>query len=141
MIDTEDLVQDALAKTLLHIDNFNPRHEGALQAYLRQGVLNRIRDEIRAAERRPVAVEIRDHQPDSGTSPLEDLIGRRAIERYETALQQLRSWDREAIVARLEMGFSYDEVAQALGKKSANAARMAVTRALVRLAEVMGPEA
>jgi len=40
-------------------------------------------------------------------------------------------------VSRVEFGMSYEEVAEVLGKPSANAARMAVVRALVRLAEEM----
>jgi RNA polymerase sigma-70 factor (ECF subfamily) len=137
MIDTDDLVQDALMKSLHHIESFQPRHDGALQAYLRQALRNRMLDEIRSTQRRPVAVEIQDNLADPGSSPLEDIIGRQAMARYEAALQALRAEDREAIIARLEMGCSYEDVAQALGKNSANAARMAVTRALVRLAEVM----
>jgi DNA-directed RNA polymerase specialized sigma24 family protein len=38
---------------------------------------------------------------------------------------------------RVEMGFTYAEIAEALGGPSANAARMLVTRALVRMAEAM----
>jgi RNA polymerase sigma-70 factor (ECF subfamily) len=140
MLDTDDLVQDAFMKSLPHLESFQPRHDGALQAYLRQAVYNRMLDEILRAQRRPTAVEVQDDLPDPGSSPLEILIGRQAMERYETALQQLHAEDREAVIARLEMGCSYEEVAQALGKNSANAARMAVTRALVRLAEVMGHE-
>ena len=49
--DTEDLVQETLAQTLRHVDDFEPRHEGALRAYLRQAVLNRIRDEVRRVSR------------------------------------------------------------------------------------------
>ena len=40
--DTEDLVQETLAQTLRHIKDFEPRHEGALQAYLRQALINRV---------------------------------------------------------------------------------------------------
>jgi DNA-directed RNA polymerase specialized sigma24 family protein len=41
------------------------------------------------------------------------------VERYERALQQLSEADREAIVGRLELGYSYEELAEALGKPSA----------------------
>ncbi len=50
--DTEDLVQDTVVRTLRHIDGFHAQREGALQAYLRQAVMNRIRDELRRASRR-----------------------------------------------------------------------------------------
>src|SRR5438034_8500227 len=51
--DTDDLVQDTLLQTFKRIEAFDPRHVGALQAYLRQAVLNRIRDELRRKARRP----------------------------------------------------------------------------------------
>jgi DNA-directed RNA polymerase specialized sigma24 family protein len=65
-------------------------------------------------------------------------VGQEAIERYEAALQRLRAEDREAIIARVELGMPHEELARLLGKPSANAARMAVERALVRLAAEMG---
>ena len=65
------------------------------------------------------------------------MIGRETLEHYETALQRLRPEEREAIVARAEMGYSYEELAQVLGKPTADAARMAAQRALVHLAEEM----
>ena len=44
------------------------------------------------------------------------MIGRETLEHYEAALQRLRPEEREAIVARVEMGYSYEELAQVLGK-------------------------
>jgi RNA polymerase sigma-70 factor (ECF subfamily) len=68
------------------------------------------------------------------------MIGVEAVERYEAALKRLRDQEREAIVARIEMGLSYDEVAAALKRPSADAARMLVGRALLRLAKEMRRE-
>ena len=59
------------------------------------------------------------------------------IERYEAAREKLDPEDQRAINLRCEWGMNYDEVAQALGKPSANAARVAIHRALVRLAKEM----
>jgi DNA-directed RNA polymerase specialized sigma24 family protein len=59
------------------------------------------------------------------------------IERYEAARGKLDPEDQRAINLRCEWGMNYDEVAQALGKPSANAARVAIHRALVRLAKEM----
>jgi RNA polymerase sigma-70 factor (ECF subfamily) len=70
-------------------------------------------------------------------SPLEAALGVQALERYESALEQLRPQDREMVVARIEMGFSYAEIAVMLGRPSPDAARVAITRALVRLAEIL----
>ncbi len=132
--DTDDLVQDTVVKTLRHIDGFQPQREGALQAYLRQAIMNRIRDEFRRAKRRSPPEELADEVPSPLASPLDEAIGKEATERYEAALAELRDEEREAIVARLELQCSYDEMAVMLGKPSPNAARVAVRRAVMRLA-------
>jgi len=133
--DTEDLVQETLLQTFKRIGDFEPRRVGALQAYLRQAVLNRIREELRRKGRRPPATDLGDIEADSAESPLEQAIGREAVERYEKALARLEPEEREAIIARVEMGYTYEELAEALGKPTPDAARKAAQRALVRLAE------
>lgn len=135
--DTDDLVQETLVQSLKHLGTFQPRHEGALQAYLRQALVNRVRDEIRRTVRRGIATEIDTRHPDAGASPLEEAIGAEALDRYEAALQCLRPDEREVVVARVELGLSYQQIAASHDKPSADAARMAVSRALVRLAEEM----
>jgi RNA polymerase sigma-70 factor (ECF subfamily) len=131
--DTDDLVQDALLQTFKRLDDFDARGTGALYAYLRQAVLNRVRDELRRKARRPPADAPADREADPGPSPLEQAIGSQALERYERALARLRPEEQETLVARLEMGCTYQEVAESLGKPSAEAARKAAQRALVRL--------
>ncbi len=137
LADTDDLVQDTLLQTFKRIEDFEPRRVGALQAYLRQAVLNRVRDELRRKGRQPDAVELDGLELADAQSPLEEAIGREAVESYERALQRLRPEEREAIIVRIEMGYSYDEMAQALGRPTPEAARKAAQRALVRLAEEM----
>jgi RNA polymerase sigma-70 factor (ECF subfamily) len=140
LAETQDLVQDAVIRALPHLKTFEAQHPGALQAYLRQAIANHIRDEIRRVRARPQPVELRDSQPDLAPSPLEQVIGREGLEAYEAALQRLQPTDREAIVARLELQQSYEEVAIALGKPSADAARMAVARAVKRLILAMAAQ-
>jgi RNA polymerase sigma-70 factor, ECF subfamily len=135
--DTDDLVQDTLLRTFKHLDCFDPRGVGALQAYLRQAIVNRVRDELRRKGRRPDLASLDGLELTSDASPYEEVIGRETLEQYEAALQRLRPEEREAIVARVEMRYSYEELAQVLGKPTADAARMAAQRALVRLAEEM----
>ncbi len=137
VMDTDDLVQDTLLHTIQHVRDFEPRRDGALQAYLRQALKNRIRDAIRRYQRRGSPVTIDTKQPDVRPSPLEETIGQEALERYEAALARLDESEREAIVARVELRQSWEEVALVLDKPSADAARKAVTRALRRLAEEM----
>jgi RNA polymerase sigma factor (sigma-70 family) len=136
-LDTHDLVQETLTQVIRHIQTFEPRHDAAFQAYLRQALLNRVRDEIRRVQRRPAGDPLDSGRPSSDPSPLEEAIGQEALERYEAALQRLKPEDREAIIMRIEMGCSLGELAEALGKPSTAAAHMAVSRALVRLSAEM----
>ena len=136
--DTHDIVQDALLQTFRNLDGFDYRGEGALHAYLRQAVINRIREELRRRGRRGERESLDPKMEDEGPSPLEAAIGRETLDRYEEALARLASEDREAIIARVELGLSHREIAEALGKPSEDAARMAVARALVRLVKEMG---
>src|SRR2546430_1717728 len=124
-LDTYDLVQDTLMAVVQKLGTFEPRHDGAFQAFLRTALLNKVRDQIRAAQRRPVDVLATDH-PADGPSPIEEAIGTETLERYEAALQRLRPVDREAIIARIELGQDYAQVAQALGKPSIAATHVAV---------------
>ena len=137
--DTEDLVQETIISALRHIDHIEIRGEGALQAYLRRAVLNRIRDELRRHGRRGLAETLDENLRAKEDSPLEIAIGNEALERYEAALSRLSAGDREAVIARIELGQTYAEIASALGKPSTEAARMAVNRALARLARLMTP--
>ena len=136
-LDTHDLVQETLTHAARRIQSFEPRHKAAFQSYLREALLNRIRDQIRRAARRPPADPLDSGRPSAETSPLENAIGQQALERYEAALQRLRPVDRDAIILRVELGCPLAEVAEALNKPSAAAAHVAVSRALVRLAKEM----
>jgi len=137
VVDTDDLVQDTVINTLKHIDVFEYRADAALQAYLRQAVMNRIRNEIRRATRHPAPETLDTAAPDAGVSPLEELIGKQTVEAYDEALAALEPQEREAIIGRVELGLSYDELARAMGRPSADAARMAVGRALLKLAKLL----
>jgi RNA polymerase sigma factor (sigma-70 family) len=132
-LDTSDLVQDAALHLIKRLDVFEPRHVGAMQAYLRQSVINRIRDEVRRIGRRPPPLELPEDQPSDRTSPLETAIQAEAYERYREALKALKSRDRELIVARVEIQWSLAEIAHRFGMRTVDATRMAVTRAIRRL--------
>ena len=140
LVDTDDMIQETLIKTLRNVGSFVPRHDGALGAYLRQALNNRIRDEIRRVQARPLREPLRDEHHDVAASPLAQALGGEALRRYEQALERLADEERELVLARIEMGLTYDEVAHAMNKPTADAARMAVGRALVRLASLMDQE-
>ena len=140
LVDTHDLVQDVLVQTFKRLDLFEVRGEGALHAYLRQALLNRVRDHLRRARRRPAPEPLDHDTPDSAPSPLESYVGRELLRRYDQALARLSSQDRELIVSAVELQLAFEEIARITGRASAEAARKATRRALVRLAEEMGPD-
>jgi RNA polymerase sigma-70 factor (ECF subfamily) len=135
--DTHDLVQVTLLKALDHVDRFEPRREGAFLAYLRTILLNEVRGEMRRVARRPSREPLSDDLAERTPSPLEQAIGSAAMEAYEKALNTLTAEEREGVILRIEMGFTHQQVAEALGKSSSDAARMLVARAMVRLTESM----
>ena len=116
LLDTDDVVQDTLLNTFRRLEHFQPRHDGALLAYLREAVANRIRNELR---RRGPAVDASvelDGLASALPSPLESVVSRHAIQRYEAALAQLDDNDCAAIIGRFEMGYSYDALARAMDR-------------------------
>jgi RNA polymerase sigma factor (sigma-70 family) len=140
LAETEDLVQETVVNVLAHLNDFEPKHEASLTVYLREALANRIRNEIRRATRHPPAdglenaVDARSTAP----SPLESAVSREALGRYEAVLHTLSPEDREAIVGRLELHYSYQELSDAWGTPSADSARKRVERAVKRLAMAMG---
>jgi RNA polymerase sigma-70 factor, ECF subfamily len=138
--DTEDVVQDAIVNTLRRQPTFTHRTVEGLRAYLRTAVVNRIRDLIRGSQRRGTAVAVSEELAGGDASPLEQAILRERLDEFLAALQRLRPADRQAIVWRVELGYSIEEIARRLGK-SEPAAAMTVSRAVARLAAEMGTKA
>jgi RNA polymerase sigma factor (sigma-70 family) len=140
LAETQDLVQDTLIRAFRKIGEVEVRGEGALQAYLRQALLNTLRTELRRVRRRPAGTELETGVPSGEPSPLEQAVSGETIERYERALSTLRPADRELVIAHIEFGFSHRELASAFDRPTPNAARMALQRALLQLANEMRPE-
>lgn len=140
LLDTSDLVQETLLKVLQGLDRIEVRGPGAFQAFVRQAVLNRIRDELRWAKLRPGPEGVPETIADHASTPLENAIGADVLDRYERALAALTDEERELLHLRIELDFDYDAIAGMTGRPSRDAARMAVQRALARLADRMGHE-
>jgi RNA polymerase sigma-70 factor (ECF subfamily) len=136
-VDTGDLVQETLLHTIRNLTSFEPRREGALLCYLRRTLVNRVRHQFRYAARHPSANELTDSYVSGDESPLEFTIGREDHRRYRDGLTRLRASDRDAIVGRIELGYTYEQLALTLRKPSPEAARLAVRRALLRLGDEM----
>jgi RNA polymerase sigma factor (sigma-70 family) len=139
-LQTEDLVQDTLTHVLGHLTAFNPRHEGAFQGYVRTALKNRIRDVARWQKRRGPRDVLDSQMLGDEASPLDIAIGLETIDRYDLALERLRPEDRDLIIARIEMGLSNEEMRVMFEKPSAAAVHMALSRALIKLAEEMAHE-
>lgn len=132
--DTDDLIQDVLLQTWKRIDAFEPRGSGALRAYLRSAVVNRVRDELRRQPRHPVAIHaVEGVLRAPGPSPLDQAVSAESIGRYDRALDRLRPTERACLIGRLEFGLTFEELAEWLEKPSVEAARKATQRALMRL--------
>jgi RNA polymerase sigma-70 factor (ECF subfamily) len=132
--DTEDLVQDVLLRAFRRIDSFENRGEGAFLAYLRQILLNAIKDEARRVGRGPRVIPLDDNLPDRAPSAVERAIGADRLRRFEDALATLPEAQQQAVILRVEFGYSHAQIAEALGKPSMDAARVMVSRALAELA-------
>ena len=137
LFDTDDLVQVTMIRALDHLESFESRGPGSFHAYMRNAILNQIRDQGRRAARAPDRAGLPEDLAGRGASPLEQAIGREALERYEEALERLSPDQREVVMLRLELGFTYEQIATAVGSPTANAARMQATRAVARLAGFM----
>ena len=138
--DTEDLVQDAVLHALQQLPRLRLERQGGLHAYLKTSILNRIRNELRATSRRPPRDELDADLPGAQPSPLDLAITNERTDRYERALARLPQSERDAIIARVEFGLSPVELMAALGKPSVDAARMAVTRAILHLTRILAEE-
>lgn len=137
MLDTEDIVQETVVKTLRNLDAMEVRDDGALQAYLRQALRHRLTDAYRQSKRFEEDTGLASDIQTADASPLEATIGSEAVERYERALRSLQESDRTAVILRVELCYGYDDIADMLGKSSAASARVAVSRALARLSRAM----
>lgn len=138
-MDTADLVQESMLQTFRRLDTFEVRRRSALRAYLQQAIQNRIRDELRHVSRAP-ASELEDDYADASPSPLDAVLKDETDRRYKNALARLRPEDRELIVGRFELEYSFEQLALATRRRSPAAARVALSRAISRLVDEMGRE-
>lgn len=138
LLDTSDLVQETLIRSVESIGSIEAKEPGAFEGYLRRAVLNRIRDQIRWARRRAGTELTSETLADPAPSPLEEAIGADVVRRYEDALALLSEEQRQLLHLRIELDLGYDEIAAVVGGPSVDATRMAIQRALHKLAYTMG---
>lgn len=139
-LQTYDLVQETLKSAFEHLPEFSPRHEGAFQGFVRTILRNRLNDILRQFQRRGAPEQLDAGLPGGESSPFELAAFAETLGRYDAALDRLRPEDKELIIARVELCLSHAEIAEQFGKPTAGAANMAVSRALVRLAQEMADD-
>jgi len=140
--DTDDVVQDALVRTVRRLPHFVYRNPGALLAYLRRVVLNRIIDERRKCARQGVWMVPPDDSPEQAPegqapTPLERVLGKEEMRRYQAALRRLKRRDRQLIMLRVEQRLTYAQIGTQLRLPSPDAARIASLRATRRFASAL----
>jgi RNA polymerase sigma-70 factor (ECF subfamily) len=135
LVETADLVQMTLLRALNRLDRFESRGEGAFLGYLRHILLNVVRDEIRRSAGRGPHVQLDETLASPYSSVVEQVIGLEQMERYQRGLEMLTEEQQQAVLLRVEFGYTYAQIAEALAKPSPDAARMTVARALAELAE------
>jgi RNA polymerase sigma factor (sigma-70 family) len=140
LLATEDIAQEVIARSLQRLGGFKSQERGSFLAYLKTAFMNRMRNEIRNAARRPKREEVQENIPDPAPSPIEQYLSREAEERYNAALKLLSADEQEMVIGRLELQMTYQELAIHTGKASPDAARMAVNRAIRKLATVLEDE-
>lgn len=138
LLDTGDLVQETLIRAVENMGSIEANGPAAFEAYVRQTVLNRIGDQIRWARRRAGSEPASESLVDQAPSPLEEAIGADVVRRYEGAMALLSEEERRLLHMRIELDLGYDEIAAMMGRSSADATRMAIQRALHKLAYTMG---
>lgn len=138
LLDTEDVVQDAILRTLDRLDSIDVSKQGGFLKYLQAAVLNRVRSEVRnSATRNRKLQGLAEEDFDREPSPLDEFVSRDQRERYERGLLQLTPEEQDLVTGRVELQMSYEELAIHVGKPSADAARMACKRAIEKLAQSM----
>ncbi len=132
LLETTDIVQESIIRGLSRVDTFQSARAGAFLAYLRRIFINCINDSLRKSK---------------PTSDIDDFLNCRThfsteldIDEYmyyEKALEKLNKKEQEAVILRIEFGFTYAEIAKEIGKNSEDAARMYISRALLKLAKTI----
>ena len=133
--DVDDIVMRVIEQVDPKLLDFEYRHEGALMDYLRTATRNLITSLGRVRE--PEREEFSDDFRATDLPPDEQAVAGDRRRAFEEGLSILDERQREAVVMRLEYGFKYDEIAEAVELPSGNAARMMIERAILKMMQHM----
>lgn len=144
--DSDDAAQDALLVAFSKLDRFDPEQGGSFGGWLLRiaelEILVRLRAE-RTQKRGSGQVGHLESQanfsPEAGEpTPSQYARGHELEERLQECMEQMPEKEREALRLKRYLGLSHEEIRVELGLPSAGAARALLSRALARLAELLG---
>ena len=137
--DTGDLVQEAALGAVQNLSPDDLRSPAAVESYIRQSIRNRIVDEIRRSGKVEVAGGgSSELARDSGPSPLDGVLETEDRRRFRAALARLEEDEQLLVVGRVDLELSYRDLASATGRPTADAARAATRRAVLKIAREVG---
>src|SRR5678816_526771 len=102
-MDTEDLVQEALIRSLERLETFQGQEGPSFLAYVMQAIRNKIVDEIRRVDRRGERVEVDAEIPDDQPTPLDACLRRETEMMYRAAVAQLKPAQQDLVIGRYEL--------------------------------------
>ena len=137
-MDTGDIVQDAMMGVLQHLPNLEGKDPHVVDAYIRRSILNRIKDEVHRSNKGEVTVAAKLTVADPAGTPLDRFLSTEDEERFRAAVARLDPDEQALVVGRLDGGASYEALAALTERPSADAARVATRRAVLRVAKIMG---
>jgi RNA polymerase sigma factor (sigma-70 family) len=109
----EDVVQDVFVSFARSAGGF--RLHGSLKAYLATAVVNRARDRLRQAKRRPAALDDDAPVVAAARGPEEQMVFSEEARRLNEALADLPEEQREVVVLRLKGGMKFKDIARLQG--------------------------
>jgi len=137
---TDDLVQEVCARAWRGLPGFDCDSPAAFWGYLRAIAGNLAVDvcrrEMSRRQRRYSTAPFETPEDPNGRD-ISEVLERQEL--YELALARLDERVRDALLMRLEVGASYEDVARQLGVPSAEAARKALRRALDSVLQRLEP--
>lgn len=131
----DDLVQDVMLTTWRLAHHIQPDEQFGLMPYVQRALTNRAHTEARRTGRRArthsaVAAQIEE----SGPSPLDRILEVERSRQVKKALARLPLRSRRLVLARYAREWPWEQIANAMEFHSADAARVATSRAVDRLA-------
>lgn len=141
VLQSEDVFQSVALDALQALRHFEYRGPGSLERFLKQMVLNKIRDRAKyfGAEKRAGGVALEASELDAVALNADDGPGYHEAETYEQLEQAIKSLPddmREVLLLRKVEGLTSREVAEQLGRSDASVRQLA-SRAMAKVAAEM----